>query len=143
MQSHCFADLLADRVERVQRRHRFLENHRDVVAANSLHLAIGQRAQVLALEADLAADDLAGRARDQPQDGERRYAFATAGFANHRQRLARVHLVGDAIDRLDEAGRSSEMCLQIVDLENDPVLLRCTTLVGAESMLIERVLLHS
>ena len=36
-------DLLADRVHRVQRRHRLLEDHRDLVAADALHLAVAER----------------------------------------------------------------------------------------------------
>jgi len=35
-------NLLADRVDRIERRHRFLEDHRQPIAAHVAHLAIGQ-----------------------------------------------------------------------------------------------------
>ena len=46
------ADLVADRVERVQRRHRLLKDHRDVGAADSAHLALRLLQQLGAVEAD-------------------------------------------------------------------------------------------
>ena len=42
-------DLVADRVDRVQRRHRVLEDHRDLVAAHVAQPRLGQLEQVLAL----------------------------------------------------------------------------------------------
>ena len=48
------ADLLAHRVDGVERRHRLLEDHRDLVAADAAHLRLGERQQVPPLEADLA-----------------------------------------------------------------------------------------
>ena len=83
------ADLLADGEQRIERGHRLLEDHRDLVAADappsrgSLELE-----QVPALEADGAADDAAGRVGDQAQDRQRRHALAAAGFAHDAQRLA-------------------------------------------------------
>ena len=47
-------DLVADRVQRIQRRHRLLEDHRDVAAAQRAHLPLALREHVLALEADRA-----------------------------------------------------------------------------------------
>ena len=43
MQRERLGDLPADREHRVERRHRLLEDHRDVVAADVAHLALGQR----------------------------------------------------------------------------------------------------
>ena len=50
-----------DGVDRIERGHRLLEDHRDLVAADLLHLLLGRVEQVPALEADLAADDAPGR----------------------------------------------------------------------------------
>ena len=47
--------LRADLEDRIERRHRLLEDHGDVVAADVAHLALGELGQVASLEADLAA----------------------------------------------------------------------------------------
>jgi len=112
------ADLPAHRVERVERSHRLLEDHRDVVAADLLHLGLAELEQVPALEADRTADDAARRLGDQAQDGERRHALAATRFAHHAQRLAALQLVGHAIDGAHRADRGEEMSFQILDLQN-------------------------
>ena len=52
-------DLLADRVDRVERGHRFLENHRNVIAADIAQAAVAGGHQILAIEKDAAASDAA------------------------------------------------------------------------------------
>ena len=52
---------IANRVQRVQAGHRFLEDHAEIAAAPVSHLPIGQRHQVLASQQYLAGHDLAGR----------------------------------------------------------------------------------
>ena len=56
MDPHRLGDLVADLVVGVQRRHRVLEDHRDLLAPHGAHLVGGQRQQVLTLEDDLALD---------------------------------------------------------------------------------------
>ena len=51
------ADLLLDRVQRVERGHRLLEDHGDLVAAHLAAAASRRREQILALEEDLAGRD--------------------------------------------------------------------------------------
>ena len=110
-------DLSSDRHQRVQRGHRFLEDHRDVVAANGLHLAFAQLQEVDALEPDGAADDPPRRVGDEAQDGQRGDAFAAAALADHAQDLSGAHVVGDSVHRPHHPGGGEEMGLQIVDLE--------------------------
>ena len=55
---------VADLVERVQRRQRVLEDHRDVVAADLAQLVVGRAQQVLAVEQHLAGDARVARARE-------------------------------------------------------------------------------
>ena len=50
-------DLLLDRVQRIERGHRLLEDHGDLVAAHLAQLLLVQRQQVLAVEQDLARTD--------------------------------------------------------------------------------------
>ena len=61
-------DLEADGEHRVERRHRLLEDHRDVAPANLAHLVVGELQQVAALEEDAAADDAPGGLREEPHD---------------------------------------------------------------------------
>ena len=117
VQYHGFADLAADRHQRVQRGHRLLEDHRDRVAANVLHLAFAQLQQIDAGEADRAADDPARRVRHEPQDRQRRYALAAAALADDAQRLAGAHRLGNPVHRPHGACRGKEMRLQILDFE--------------------------
>jgi hypothetical protein len=65
VQHQRLADLIADAEHRVQRGHRLLEDHADLVAADGAHLAVRHLQQVLALEADLASN-LARRLGDEP-----------------------------------------------------------------------------
>ena len=51
------ADLPLDRMQRIERRHRLLEDHGDVVAAHLAQRALIGMEQLLALEADLRRKD--------------------------------------------------------------------------------------
>ncbi len=65
-------ELVLDGEDGVQARHRLLEDHRDVVAADVAHLALGEREQVPALEDDLAAPRRARAAAAVPSPKARR-----------------------------------------------------------------------
>ena len=66
MQHHCFHDLIANRVNRIERCHRLLENHRDVFAANLAHLLFRQGQKITAIEHDPPGQNLARRRGNQP-----------------------------------------------------------------------------
>ena len=66
-------DLVADGVQRVQRRHRLLEDHADARAADAAHLALALVHQVFVVEADGAA---AVRGIHQSQHRQRGDTFA-------------------------------------------------------------------
>ena len=55
MQDQRLGDLRADAMQRVQRRHRLLKDHRDAVAAQAPHLGFAGAGKVAPLEADRAA----------------------------------------------------------------------------------------
>src|SRR5262245_55153305 len=81
------ADLPLDRVQRVERRHRFLEDHGDVVAAYlAKGLLVGME-QLLTLEADLAGRMRSCRIGQELHDRERRDRFARSRFTYQRQCL--------------------------------------------------------
>ena len=82
----------------VQRRHRFLEDHRHARAADLAHRALVERREVLSVEMDLAAGfDPSGRANqsEQRECGDR---LAAARFANDAYRFAGTDLEADAVD---------------------------------------------
>jgi hypothetical protein len=82
VQDQRFGDLVADGQDRIQRRHRLLEDHGYGVAANLAHLGLRQVEQIATLEHHASVDGASGRRRDQAQEGKRRDAFAAAGLAD-------------------------------------------------------------
>ena len=78
VQHQDFADLVADGQHGIERGHRLLEDHRDLIAAQRAHLAVRQVEQVAPLEADRATDDASGGRLDQPQHRQRGDALAAA-----------------------------------------------------------------
>src|SRR6266851_4523666 len=99
----------------VQRRHRVLKDHRDVLAAYLAHLAFGDLGEIAALEHDLAAQDLPRTL--EAHDAQRCHRLATAGLADDAQRLSGVDLEGHAVDRLHHARLGFEDGMEVVDLE--------------------------
>ena len=65
---HGLDQLAADRIERVERGQRVLEDRADLLAADPAHRLVRQVVDALAVEADLAAGDAAGRLQ-QADDG--------------------------------------------------------------------------
>ncbi len=94
MQHEHFGDLPADRHDRVQRRHRLLEHHRHLPAAQPPPCRLRLADQLAPVEADRARD-LAGPGHE-PHHRERRHRFAAAAFPDHAERPARRDRVADA-----------------------------------------------
>src|SRR3972149_3639157 len=87
-----FGDLEPDREHRVQARHRFLENHRDLVAADLAHLLGRQGAQVLALEKNPPSRYGSRGARYQAKYGKRGHRFARTGFTDDTEGFAAAQM---------------------------------------------------
>ncbi len=109
--------LVADREHGVEARHRLLEDHRDLPAADVVHLLLAQREQVGPREVDLARRDLPGRDVDQAHDRERGHALAAAGLADDGQAPAVRDLEAHAVDGLHEPVERVEPRPQVLDLE--------------------------
>ncbi len=97
MQAYRFGDLLADREYRIERGHRFLENHGDFRAADTAHGALigaGQvdNATIAPLEIHAGAGDPAAAVVDQAHDRLRRHRFSRAGFTDDGQRFTRIDM---------------------------------------------------
>jgi hypothetical protein len=91
------ADDRADRVPRVQRRVRVLEDHLDVTAQRP-HLAGRQVADVPAVEHDLPTGRLEQPGQQPPGGG-----LAAAGLADHAERLPGGHREADVVHGLHRA----------------------------------------
>ena len=99
-------DLITDGVDRVEAGHRFLENHRDVIAPNFAHLGLREFGDVssltvLAFEGDFALDNFARRRGNQTHDREARDGLTRPRLTDHRQRLALLDVESHTIDGLD------------------------------------------
>ena len=78
VQDQHLVDLPLDRVQRVERGHRLLEDHRDAVAAHGEQLARRRADQLAALEADAAAGMAGRRIGQELQYRQRRHRLARA-----------------------------------------------------------------
>ena len=117
VQPQRFGDLVADRQHRVERGHRLLKDHRNVVAADIAHFVFVELQQVFPLQRDRAADDLSWRIGDQPHDRQRRHRLAAAGFADYCQGLAAPQRERDVIYGFDDARPGEEVGLQALDVD--------------------------
>jgi len=122
--------LAADGEDGVERLHRILEDHRDLVAPDSgpdllvrehvvalSTLPIGPLFEAhdgLALVGDFAADDLAG-VFDEPQEAHRGDRFAGAAFSDEADDFALADLEGDAVDGAYCTGFRKELRREILD----------------------------
>ena len=116
-------DLLADLADRVERRARVLEDHRDLAPPDRPHHPLARPAQILPVPADLAGTDAAAGIEDAHQ-GVGGDGFARSRFADYAKRLAGAEIEGDAAHRLDRAATGAETDDQILDRKHDG-LLRC------------------
>ena len=116
VQLHRLAQLRADRVDRVQRRHRVLEDHRDLVAADLAQLVGVDLQQIPVLEDRLALGH-GVPLRVQAHDRHAGDALAAARLAHDRERLALLDAERDAVHRVDDAVIRAEVRLQILDVK--------------------------
>ena len=114
-------DLEADRVDRVQRRHRLLEDHRDLLAADAPHGGPLEADELLALE--LRAAGRAPVDRQQPEQRHRRLGLAGAGLAHDGEDLACVDVVADVDRGREPLAVDVEGDVQVLDLEDRAVVV--------------------
>ena len=88
MDADGFGDLEADGLDRIERGHRLLEDHGDLVAAHRPHGGFAELEQIAPFEQDFATDDAGELRWQQPQQRQGGDAFAAAGLADHAQGLA-------------------------------------------------------
>ena len=115
VQAQGLGNLLPDRVQGVERRHRLLKNHRHARTAQLAQLRLGQAHQLLALQHDGAAH--AGAFGQQAHQGQSRERFAAAALANQAHRLAAFHAPGHATQSRCPAPGRGQAHPQIIDLQ--------------------------
>ena len=122
MQQDSLFDLHANGEHRIERGHRLLEDHRDVVAANGTHLiAVLVQAQnidrfifvSILFEEDLAAFVFAN-GRGELHDSQASLALAAARLADDAQHLAAWDVETNAVERPHRANGGVEVHLQIL-----------------------------
>ena len=116
VQGEAFGELPLDRVERVERGHRLLEDEADVVAADGAQPRLGRADHLGALIADAARQ--LGRVAQKLDGAERGDGLARAGFANQRHRLAAADGEADAADGEAAAALGAEGHGEVADLED-------------------------
>src|SRR5262249_44507856 len=112
----CLGDLPTDCENGIQRRHRLLEDHADVAAANFTHLRVRQLHEIAAGEENLAARDPSGRIRDQAQNRQRADGLARPALADDRHCLALLDGIRHPVDGAHDSRTGPEACWQIPDL---------------------------
>ncbi len=121
-------DLEADRVHRVQRRHRLLEDRSDLVAAQRAQRSLVEAAQLAPEELDRAGH--AGVLGQQAEERHRARALARAGLAHDGEHLAAPDDVVHVDRSRVELPLDPELHAEVVDLEDHlrKGLMRCRDL---------------
>ena len=121
VQPQRLGDLVAHRVQRVERRHRLLEHHADAAAAQLAHRRLVETDQLAPVEADRAADlRTLGQQAHQRQRGDR---LAAAGFTDQAHRLATIDGQRHAAQRVGRAARGLQRDPKVGDLQQAHVLV--------------------
>src|ERR1700738_5233135 len=109
-------DLVADFADRIERRARVLEDHRDFAPAQIAHLVFAGAPDVDAGKHHRALDDFSG-AVENPHHRVGSDGFAGAGFADDAERLALRHGTIAMLRRLDDAAPGGEFHREILDVK--------------------------
>ena len=117
MDPHGLGDLPADRVDRVERGQRVLEDHRDGLAVDLLALRLRHLQQVEPAQQDLAGGDDGRRRVDEVHHRRGADALARSALAEDGEGLALVDRPADAVDRLDRSPLGGELDAEVLHLE--------------------------
>ncbi len=110
-----FADLPLHGMQRIERRNRLLEDHRDFVAAHLPQHLFVRRQQLLALIDDRAGRMVRLRIGQQFQDRQGGDRLAGPRFADQRDGLLVVNVEGNAAHRMGDILAHAEIDMQVVD----------------------------
>ncbi|MNW63636.1 hypothetical protein D3C74_418610 [compost metagenome] len=111
MKAKRLTDLIADFEYRIQRCHRFLENHRDSVASDLPHFLRGQREQALIVKANISPHNAALSFGKQSHNRHGSHALAAAGFTNDTQCFSLVQYKINTINDTYRSFTGKKFCL--------------------------------
>ena len=109
------AELMPDRVHRIQGVHRPLEHDRDATPPHVLHEPLVETDQLLIVERDRAGDRGGLRKELRQREGQRR--LAAPGLTGEAKHLPSLEPKVDTGHRLDRGGLGPVAHAQVVDLE--------------------------
>ena len=112
-----FDELVADRVGRVQRGHRFLEDHAHPVLPDVRHLAFRQVEEVPAVEREPPGRALRPCGQ-QVHERERGQRLAAPRFADDCEGAPPLHPEPDLLQRVEHPGRYRNVDAEALDLED-------------------------
>ena len=115
VQHEHLGDLPADRRQRIERRHRLLEDHGDALAAQAAPFGRRRVLDLLSVEHDPTAAQRQ-RPLEQAHDGERRDALSAARLADQPEGLAAADLERDLLDGIVGhlvAGQGNTQCFDL------------------------------
>ena len=113
-------DLLGNRDHRIERIHGRLEDEADLVPAISLEAGLGELQHFLALEADRAARNEAGKP-GQPGQGKGDGGLAAAAFAGQPEGFAFADVEVDAVDGAGDGIVADIVDGEVAHLEQDAI----------------------
>ena len=102
MQFQHFHDLFTDCHQRVERSHRILKYHGDLVTADFQHFIFRKVDQIDAFQFNAASLEDCGRIWQDAQDGAGYCCFASTGFSDKAQSFPFLHIKGNAVDSVND-----------------------------------------
>ena len=109
-------DLPADPVDRRQRGHRILEDHRDLLAPDGPHLTLRELHQIAAAVKNLTFDDRV-RIADQAHHAQHRDGLPGSRLAHDAEDLALPEREREAVDRAHDAFLGAKRDAQVADFQ--------------------------
>ena len=109
MDDDCLGDLVTNREDGAERRHRLLEDEPDPRTAHAPHPGFVERQQVAALKDDLAADDTSGTS-EQPHNREGSDRLAAPRLADQAERFPRRDCKADILHGWQQPATDVESC---------------------------------
>ena len=122
MLANVFDDLVTNAVDRVETRHRFLENHRHPVAHDAAPFTVRKRQQIHTIKADIPASDPHGGAPQKSHNRQRSKTFATTTFTNDAQSFIVINVKGHALNNWQKLALCPDGYLKILNLQQCHVI---------------------
>jgi hypothetical protein len=121
--------LTANRMHRIERSHRLLEDHGDIIAAHSPDFPFADLEQITALEKNLTLRPNAADILQQAEDGQGGHRLAGTGFADQGMGFACLNVQADAVQDFSVAAKflvSEKGKTKLIDCKQRVHAAECT-----------------